>query len=226
MNVLGVLGTAATATLAIVFTRRLVIGPLERRAVVARLTGSPTNLDDRRTPDRPDPAAFLDRVAREIRLGASPAAAFVVASDGSPSESWWTADIATRVRRGVALSDAIAEHVSTAWPTAVRDAARTLAIATRGGAGTAEALARGASLIRESEGLDGERGTASAHARASVTLLTTIPVALFALAVSLSATARAAMLGSPLGLAACGLGAIGNVAGRRWMARLIDGSRT
>lgn len=225
MTPLSLIGTAAAAALTITFARRVVLVPLERRAIVARLAGPPVASNDRTPLEASDPAAFLDHVAREIRLGASASAAFVVVSERSPAEAWWTADVATRCRRGVALSDAIVEHASATWPLPVRDAARTLAIAARGGSGTADALTRGANLIREAAALDGERGTASAHARASTTMLTTIPVALFALCVTLSPAARSAMLGSPLGLASCGLGALGNVAGRRWMRRLVDGTR-
>ena len=89
----------------------------------------------------------------------------------------------------------------------------------------AEPLDRAAATLRARAMAAAERRTQSAQARLSAVVMTVLPVAMLGLLLATSATTRQAAA-TPLGMLVIGAGALLNVAGWRWMRRIIMGRPT
>jgi tight adherence protein B len=88
------------------------------------------------------------------------------------------------------------------------------------GGPAAEPIDRAAAALRQRAALAGERRTNSAQARMSALVMTSLPGAMLALLMVTSHSVRTVTV-SPVGMLVIGAGIALNVAGWRWMRRLI-----
>lgn len=174
-------------------------------------TGSPER-------DAASVAAWVDQLARAVRSGAALAGA--IRDADPPAHHTATVDaIVLALERGAPLREAVDVD------TGSRDLALALTVlracATHGGP-PAEPLDRAAAALRARAADAAERRTHSAQARLSAVVMTVLPVAMLVLLITASGSVRSAV-GTSLGLTTLAVGAALNVAGWRWMRRLIDG---
>lgn len=175
----------------------------------------------RRRPPAPtaaEVAAWCEGMARVIRSGATISTALRT-TEPPASCAAHVDDIVLALRRGTRLADALAgptlsPHVDLAV-TVLR------ACALNGGP-PAEPLDRAAATLRGRAADAAERQTQSAQARLSAVVMTILPVAMLALLLATSPATRAAAL-TPTGSVVTAIGVALNVAGWRWMRRIISG---
>ena len=165
---------------------------------------------------------FLDAIARDVRSGFSLASSFVQCSDQQSDDNHWSQPVAQQCLRGVVLADALVECALPTWTPEIRFASRTLAVASAGGAGVAPALEHSASVLREQQGLMLDRDVQAAQAQLSTKVLTCLPIAVFAWITITDPIARMFLLSTPLGLCCVATGITLNVAGRKWMSRVVS----
>ena len=165
---------------------------------------------------------FLDAIARDVRSGFSLASSFVQCSDQQSDDNHWSQPVAQQCLRGVVLADALVECALPTWTSEIRFASRTLAVASAGGAGVAPALEHSASVLREQQGLMLDRDVQAAQAQLSTKVLTWLPIAVFAWIAITDPIARMFLLSTPLGLCCVATGITLNVAGRKWMSRVVS----
>ena len=165
---------------------------------------------------------FLDAIARDVRSGFSLASSFVQCSDQQSDDNHWSQPVAQQCLRGVVLADALVECALPTWTPEIRFASRTLAVASAGGAGVAPALEHSASVLREQQGLMLDRDVQAAQAQLSTKVLTWLPIAVFAWITITDPIARMFLLSTPLGLCCVATGITLNVAGRKWMSRVVS----
>ncbi len=127
---------------------------------------------------------------------------------------------------GTPVSDAIRRALPSA-PAGDREAriwselAACLDIAEASGCPLADVLTRFAAQLEVEDDADAARQTALAGPKATVSLLTWLPLMGLGLGAALGVDPLAILLGTPLGLAALAAGAALTVAGRVWSARLV-----
>lgn len=173
-------------------------------------------------------ANLLDAVGREMHLGRSPTAAFLHSYHLFPLLADYVRPIAQSCERGVSLAETLrtseTTSMSTTIPSSVVFGTRSLWAATTGSTG-ALALERAAATLRERTAIHFERRAQSAQARLSVQILTWLPVVFLGWQFITNPLARWFLLASPAGWAflAGGLGL--NWYGRRWMNRVVQGTR-
>ena len=165
---------------------------------------------------------FLDAIARDVRSGFSLASSFVQCSDQQSDDNHWSQPVAQQCLRGVVLADALVECALPTWTPEIRFASRTLAVASAGGAGVAPALEHSASVLREQQALMLDRDVQAAQAQLSTKVLTWLPIAVFAWITITDPIARMFLLSTPLGLCCVATGITLNVAGRKWMSRVVS----
>ena len=165
---------------------------------------------------------FLDAIARDVRSGFSLASSFVQCSDQQSDDNHWSQPVAQQCLRGVVLADALVECALPTWTPEIRFASRTLAVASAGGAGVAPALEHSASVLREHQALMLDRDVQAAQAQLSTKVLTWLPIAVFAWIAITDPIARMFLLSTPLGLCCVATGITLNVAGRKWMSRVVS----
>ena len=129
---------------------------------------------------------------------------------------------------GAPSSDAIRSAVSTAFrqeggaePRVWGQLAACFDIAEASGCPLAEVLTRFAAQLEVEDDAEAARQTALAGPRATVGLLTWLPLLGLGLGVALGVDPVAILVGTPLGLAALAAGLVLTVAGRIWSARLV-----
>lgn len=162
-----------------------------------------------------DHAAFLDAVARRVRSGSSLTGAIVAEIDRCPQLQL----VVERVHSGSALAGALAA-VDTSEP----DLALTLqalSAAARLGGPVAATIDEAASVVRERASTRAERRAHSAQARLSARVMTVVPLGFGAWNIVTSDTARAVYLNSGIGGACTAAGLLLNIAGWRWMKRIV-----
>ena len=164
---------------------------------------------------------FLDAIARDVRSGFSLASSFVQCSDQQSDDNHWSQPVAQQCLRGVVLADALVECALPTWTPEIRFASRTLAVASAGGAGVAPALEHSASVLREQQGLKLDRDVQAAQAQLSTKVLTWLPIAVFAWIAITDPIARSFLLSTPAGMCCVASGITLNVAGRKWMSRVV-----
>lgn len=165
---------------------------------------------------------FLDAIARDVRSGFSLASSFVQCSDQQRDDNHWSQPVAQQCLRGVVLADALVECALPTWTPEIRFASRTLAVASAGGAGVAPALEHSASVLREQQGLMLDRDVQAAQAQLSTKVLTWLPIAVFAWIAMTDPIARSFLLSTPAGMCCVATGITLNVAGRKWMSRVVS----
>ena len=157
-------------------------------------------------------AGFLDAISSELRSGSS--------IDTAWRAAWQRHDLAGRaLHRGTTWRDvdpsrcapdeAIVLHVVTA--------------AAHIGGAVAATIDAGAALLREREAAHADARAQSAQARLSAQVLTAVPIAFAGWNLGTSASVRAATATVP-GLVAVTAGSLCNLAGWRWMRRIIERS--
>ena len=165
---------------------------------------------------------FLDAIARDVRSGFSLASSFVQCSDQQSDDNHWSQPVAQQCLRGVVLADALVECALPTWTPEICFASRTLAVASAGGAGVAPALEHSASVLREQQGLMLDRDVQAAQAQLSTKVLTWLPIAVFAWIAITDPIARSFLLSTPAGMCCVATGITLNVAGRKWMSRVVS----
>jgi tight adherence protein B len=130
--------------------------------------------------------------------------------------------------RGAPVSDAIRSAVSTAFrhpggtePRIWDQLAACFDIAEASGCPLADVLTRFAAQLEVEDDAEAARQTALAGPRATVSLLTWLPLMGLGLGAALGVDPVAILVGTPLGLAALAAGLVLTVAGRIWSARLV-----
>ena len=194
-----------------------------RRWLRVRLGTTSVTTTPPTTPTRTPPAItdFLDAIARDVRSGFSLASSFVQCSDQQLDDNHWSQPVAQRCLRGVVLADALVECALPTWTPEIRFASRTLAVASAGGAGVAPALEHSASVLREQQSLMLDRDVQAAQAQLSTKVLTWLPIAVFAWIAITDPIARSFLLSTPAGMCCVATGITLNVAGRKWMSRVV-----
>lgn len=167
--------------------------------------------------------AVLDQVTRQLRSGSSLAVAVRVATSGSDDPS--TARLADDLASGAALAEAVER-----WRVAVPSPARHLVgaaigLAAEAGGAVALVLDGVTDTLRDRVALDREVAALSSQARASAAVLVAAPIAFAVLASSADHRVAGALLGQPLGWACLSGGAVLDVIGALWMARLVARAR-
>ncbi|MDQ1054748.1 tight adherence protein B [Arthrobacter sp. SORGH_AS 212] len=129
--------------------------------------------------------------------------------------------------RGTPVSAAIRRALPEVLPGGCREAriwselAACFDIAEASGCPLADVLTRFAAQLEVESDADAARQTALAGPKATVTLLTWLPLMGLGLGMALGVDPLAMLLGTPLGLAALLGGAVLTVAGRLWSSRLV-----
>jgi tight adherence protein B len=129
--------------------------------------------------------------------------------------------------RGTPVSDAIRRSLPSAFPGRDRESriwselAACFDIAEASGCPLADVLARFAAQLDVEDDADAARQTALAGPKATVSLLTWLPLLGLGLGMALGVDPLAILLGTPWGLAALAAGIGLTVTGRLWSARLV-----
>ena len=129
---------------------------------------------------------------------------------------------------GAPVSETIRRAVSTALPPRDREArtwlelAACFDIAEASGCPLADVLTRFAAQLEAEDDADAARQTALAGPKATVRLLTWLPLMGLGLGAALGVDPLATLLGTPLGQAALFGGVVLTAAGRAWSARLVS----
>jgi tight adherence protein B len=130
--------------------------------------------------------------------------------------------------RGLPVSEAIRRAAPAAFPRAVDrepriwlELAACFDIAEASGCPLADVLARFAAQLEVEDDADAARQTALAGPKATVSLLTWLPVMGLGLGMALGVDPLAMLFGTPLGMAAFAAGVALTIAGRIWSARLV-----
>ena len=131
--------------------------------------------------------------------------------------------------RGLPVSEAIRRAALAAFPRTVcreqriwLELAACFDIAEASGCPLADVLARFAAQLEVEDDADAARQTALAGPKATVSLLTWLPVMGLGLGMALGVDPLSILFGTPLGMAALAAGVALTVAGRIWSARLVN----
>ena len=199
---------------------RVRLGTTSHKATATASPAATTTTPILQTP--PAITDFLDAIARDVRSGFSLASSFVQCSDQQLDNNHWSQPVAQQCLRGVVLADALVECALPTWTPEIRFASRTLAVASAGGAGVAPALEHSASVLREQQGLKLDRDVQAAQAQLSTKVRTWLPIAVFAWIAITDPIARSFLLSTPTGMCCVATGITLNVAGRKWMSRVVS----
>ena len=199
---------------------RVRLGTTSHKATATASPAATTTTPILQTP--PAITDFLDAIARDVRSGFSLASSFVQCSDQQLDNNHWSQPVAQQCLRGVVLADALVECALPTWTPEIRFASRTLAVASAGGAGVAPALEHSASVLREQQSLMLDRDVQAAQAQLSTKVLTWLPIAVFAWIAITDPIARSFLLSTPAGMCCVATGITLNVAGRKWMSRVVS----
>jgi tight adherence protein B len=181
--------------------------------VSAALRGRPRAVDDA------DVAMWCDDAARRLRSGDSLPRA-VLDSSASPALALHLAPMRLAVVRGASVAEAaLRVHDATVGLGLALGVVR--ACAALGGP-AAEPLDGVAATLRARVADSAERHAQSAQARLSATVLTVLPIGVLGVLVVIATPIRAAVA-TPAGIGCAVAGGALNVAGWRWMRRIVDG---
>lgn len=172
-----------------------------------------------------DLAAWCDRLARAVRSGSTLSGA--VRTVAPPSAGAAEIDaLVLSLRRGAPLADAVAGVVAGADGPIDRDLGVALTVlracATAGGP-AAEPLDRAAAALRARAAELADQRTQSEQSRLSAVVMTALPIGMLALLLATSRSVRDVVV-SPAGVVLVVVGIAANLAGWRWMRRIIDGA--
>jgi len=225
------IGTCSCVATATIFARHVVEPSLFRRLVRRRLKRPESQRPAVRhrvlrqkviiRSDGERHADTLDAIGRELRLGSSVHAAVITAIERHGIVEWsWLVDAS---REGHLLSDIIRSRFTTSSPLTTSPAVdqlalRAIAVAGEGGDGV-HAVETAARTLRVTAAITAESQTAVAHTKASIAVLTWVPVVLATWLILRDAGARD-FFTSVAGAVCLVLGVTLQLIGRRWVQRL------
>ena len=225
------IGTCSCAATATMFARHVFEPSLFRRLVRRRLKRPESRRPAVRhrvlrqkvaiRSDGERHADTLDAIGRELRLGSSVHAAVITAIERHGIVEWsWLVDAS---REGHLLSDIIRSRFKTSGslttsPAVNQLALRAIAVAGEGGDGV-HAVETAARTLRVTAAITAESQTAVAHTKASIAVLTWVPVVLATWLILRDAGARD-FFTSVAGAVCLVLGVALHLIGRRWVQRL------
>ena len=229
-----VVGVCAWTTTSVVLARHVIEPYFFRRLVRRRLTPRRAArkrplLRARRRAAQPLPserhANALDAIGRELRLGSSLHAAVIAVIERQQITEWqWLSDAS---REGHMLGTVIRlnNSLNDASPDAAPDLAlRAIAVASEGG-DAVHAVEAAARTLRVTAAITAESQTAVAHTKASINVLTWVPLVLATWLIARDERARAFFV-STAGIACLLIGVLLHWVGRRWVQRLaVSASR-
>ena len=223
-----VVGVCVWTTTSVVLARHVIEPYFFRRLVRRRLTPRRAArqrplLRARRRAAQPLPserhANALDAIGRELRLGSSLHAAVIAVIERQQITEWqWLSDAS---REGHMLGAVIRlnNSLNDASPGAAPDLAlRAIAVASEGG-DAVHAVEAAARTLRVTATITAESRTAVAHTKASINVLTWVPLVLATWLIARDERARAFFV-STAGIACLLIGVSLHWVGRRWVQRL------
>lgn len=223
-----VVGVCAWTTTSVVLARHVIEPYFFRRLVRRRLTPRRAArqrplLRARRRAAQPLPserhANALDAIGRELRLGSSLHAAVIAVVERQHITEWqWLSDAS---REGHMLGAVIRlnDSLNDATPDAAPNLAlRAIAVASEGG-DAVHAVEAAARTLRVTATITAESRTAVAHTKASINVLTWVPLVLATWLIARDERARAFFV-STAGIACLLIGVSLHWVGRRWVQRL------
>ena len=223
-----VVGVCAWTTTSVVLARHVIEPYFFRRLVRRRLTPRRAArqrplLRARRRAAQPLPserhANALDAIGRELRLGSSLHAAVIAVIERQQITEWqWLSDAS---REGHMLGAVIRlnDSLNDATPNAAPNLAlRAIAVASEGG-DAVHAVEAAARTLRVTATITAESRTAVAHTKASINVLTWVPLVLATWLIARDERARAFFV-STAGFACLLIGVVLHWVGRRWVQRL------
>ena len=223
-----VVGVCAWTTTSVVLARHVIEPYFFRRLVRRRLTPRRAArqrplLPARRRAAQPLPserhANALDAIGRELRLGSSLHAAVIAVVERQHITEWqWLSDAS---REGHMLGAVIRlnDSLNDASPDAALNLAlRAIAVASEGG-DAVHAVEAAARTLRVTATITAESRTAVAHTKASINVLTWVPLVLATWLIARDERARAFFV-STAGFACLLIGVLLHWVGRRWVQRL------
>ena len=223
-----VVGVCAWTTTSVVLARHVIEPYFFRRLVRRRLTPRRAArqrplLPARRRAAQPLPserhANALDAIGRELRLGSSLHAAVIAVVERQQVTEWqWLSDAS---REGHMLGAVIRlnDSLNDASPDAAPNLAlRAIAVASEGG-DAVHAVEAAARTLRVTATITAESRTAVAHTKASINVLTWVPLVLATWLIARDERARAFFV-STAGFACLLIGVALHWVGRRWVQRL------
>ena len=223
-----VVGVCAWTTTSVVLARHVIEPYFFRRLVRRRLTPRRAArqrplLPTRRRAAQPLPserhANALDAIGRELRLGSSLHAAVIAVVERQHITEWqWLSDAS---REGHMLGAVIRlnDSLNDATPDAAPNLAlRAIAVASEGG-DAVHAVEAAARTLRVTATITAESRTAVAHTKASINVLTWVPLVLATWLIARDERARAFFV-STAGFACLLIGVVLHWVGRRWVQRL------
>lgn len=194
----------------------LVHGGRPEPASTAPLAGPPGRDPFSATPERIFARAETSRASAERRPGLSTGSLIMLGAGRSAA------------LRGSPVSEAIRKSARASFPrTGSREArvwfelAACFDIAEASGCPLADVLARFAAQLEAEDDAEAARQTALAGPKATVTLLSWLPLMGLGLGVALGVDPWAILIGTPMGMAALAAGVVLTAAGRFWSARLV-----
>ena len=223
-----VVGVCVWTTTSVVLARHVIEPYFFRRLVRRRLTPRRAArqrplLRARRRAAQPLPserhANALDAIGRELRLGSSLHAAVIAVVERQHITEWqWLSDAS---REGHMLGAVIRlnDSLNDATPNAAPNLAlRAIAVASEGG-DAVHAVEAAARTLRVTATITAESRTAVAHTKASINVLTWVPLVLATWLIARDERARAFFV-STAGIACLLIGVSLHWVGRRWVQRL------
>ena len=223
-----VVGVCVWTTTSVVLARHVIEPYFFRRLVRRRLTPRRAArqrplLRARRRAAQPLPserhANALDAIGRELRLGSSLHAAVIAVVERQHITEWqWLSDAS---REGHMLGAVIRlnDSLNDATPNAAPNLAlRAIAVASEGG-DAVHAVEAAARTLRVTAAITAESRTAVAHTKASINVLTWVPLVLATWLIARDERARAFFV-STAGIACLLIGVSLHWVGRRWVQRL------
>lgn len=215
-------------------------GPAPPQSVRSRSVFPRVRRGDGRRLDRPAApmALVVQQLAALLKGGRTPARLWeeiweVYGSSGSHTHGLSEgsnavlASARAAAARGTPVSDAIRRALPAAFlrrdrePRIWSELAACFDISEASGCPLADVLTRFAAQLEVEDDADAARQTALAGPKATVSLLTWLPLMGLGLGIALGVDPLAILLGTPWGLAALAAGAGLTVAGRLWSARLV-----
>lgn len=170
--------------------------------------------DDRALP------GLLERVAREVRSGASLPAAVAAAQAAVATDDRGRALVAA-LAHGVPLRVALVEWAGPDPSPARHLAATALVVAAETGGASAGVIDGVAETLRDRVALEREVAALSSQARASAALLVVAPVVVALLAASADPRIAAFLFASPAGWACIVVGVVLDAVGAAWMRAIV-----
>ena len=179
---------------------------------------NPFRLHPARSPDGSSVASRSAASRPEGRPGAGLSAGSVAVLASARAAAAGGTPVSEAIRRTLDSTPAVRNREARIWS----ELAACLDIAEASGCPLADVLTRFAAQLEVEDDADAARQTALAGPKATVTLLTWLPLMGLGLGVALGVDPVAVLLGTPLGLAALAAGLVLTAAGRVWSARLVS----